>query len=105
MNYAICRFSFGDGLISEICPSGNETSWVLNFKRGILSAFQNTMKRFDVDHWSTDVRYSYTYPLAHATLLFRFNIACHRISLHKKHMKLPFSLNNFFALVSQLMKK
>jgi len=48
------RFSFSDGLIPEICPNGNETSWVLNFKRGILSAFQNTMKRFDVDHWSTD---------------------------------------------------
>ncbi|PNF37376.1 hypothetical protein B7P43_G17198, partial [Cryptotermes secundus] len=32
----------------------NETSWVLNFKRGILSAFQNTMKRFDVDHQNID---------------------------------------------------
>jgi hypothetical protein len=105
MNYVICRFSFNDGLIPEVCPNGNETSWVLNFQRGILSALQNTMKRFDVDHWSVDVRYCYTFPLAHATLLFRFNIACHRFSLRREHMKLSFFLNNFFSLVSQLMKK
>ncbi|PSN49824.1 hypothetical protein C0J52_08839 [Blattella germanica] len=48
-------FSFSDGLISEVCPHENETNWVLNFKRGILSAFQNTMKRFDVDHHNIDV--------------------------------------------------
>lgn len=48
------RFSFSDGLIPEVCPHENETSWVLNFKRGILSALQNTMKRFDVDHWNVD---------------------------------------------------
>jgi hypothetical protein len=86
MNCVICRFSFNDGLIPEVCPHENETSWVLNFKRGILSALQNTMKRFDVDHQSIDVRHSYTFPLADATLLFRFSIACCRISLHRQNV-------------------
>lgn len=51
------RFDFHDGLIQEICPSSDEPAWVTNFKRGILSAFQNTMFRFDLDHKSieTDV--------------------------------------------------
>ncbi|GLH12110.1 Uncharacterized protein GBIM_16860 [Gryllus bimaculatus] len=44
------RFSFHDGIISELCPAANETSWVLNLKRGILSTFQNSMRRFDVSH-------------------------------------------------------
>ncbi|XP_049847119.1 uncharacterized protein LOC126299332 [Schistocerca gregaria] len=44
------RFSFQDGTISEVCPHPEETAWVLNFKNGILSALQNSMKRFDVDH-------------------------------------------------------
>ncbi|XP_069692884.1 uncharacterized protein Apoltp isoform X2 [Periplaneta americana] len=48
------RFSFTDGLISEVCPHADEANWVLNFKRGIISTFQNTMKRFDVDHYSLD---------------------------------------------------
>jgi hypothetical protein len=104
MNYVICRFSFSDGLIPEVCPHENETSWVLNFKRGILSALQNTMKRFDVDHWNVDVRHSYTFPLAEATLLFRFNIACQRISRHRERLKSSLSGNNLFLLVSQIMK-
>ncbi|CAH0561935.1 unnamed protein product [Brassicogethes aeneus] len=44
------RFSFNDGIISELCPSDDEKGWVLNFKRGILSMLQNSMARFDVDH-------------------------------------------------------
>ncbi|XP_055713060.1 uncharacterized protein LOC129807664 isoform X2 [Phlebotomus papatasi] len=48
------RFSFQDGLIGEICPHDEESSWVLNLKRGILSAFQNTMTRFDIDHHATE---------------------------------------------------
>nr|CAD7398658.1 unnamed protein product [Timema cristinae] len=43
------RFSFNDGIVTELCPHAEETSWVLNFKRGVLSAFQNSMERFDID--------------------------------------------------------
>ncbi|CAL8109862.1 unnamed protein product [Orchesella dallaii] len=43
------RFSFADGLIEEICPEKEEAAWVLNIKRGFLSAFQNTMKRLDLE--------------------------------------------------------
>lgn len=44
------RFSFHDGLIGEVCPDTTEPSWVLNFKKGILSSLQNTMLRFDIDY-------------------------------------------------------
>ncbi|KAI5644619.1 lipoprotein amino terminal region domain-containing protein [Phthorimaea operculella] len=44
------RFAFHDGEISELCPEDDETDWVLNFKRGVLALFQNTMKRFDINH-------------------------------------------------------
>lgn len=37
------RFAFQDGRIGDICPSAGETTWALNIKRGILSAFQNSM--------------------------------------------------------------
>lgn len=36
------HFSFQDGTVDELCP-GDDPAWVLNMKRGILSAFQNTM--------------------------------------------------------------
>ncbi|CAH2241543.1 jg25523 [Pararge aegeria aegeria] len=43
------RFAFHDGIISEICPEEAEEDWVLNYKRAILSLFQNSMKRFDIN--------------------------------------------------------
>ncbi|XP_028158784.1 uncharacterized protein LOC114351683 isoform X6 [Ostrinia furnacalis] len=43
------RFAYHDGLISEICPESGDQEWVLNFKRAILSLFQNSMKRFDIN--------------------------------------------------------
>ncbi|XP_022117827.2 uncharacterized protein LOC110995124 [Pieris rapae] len=60
------RFAFHDGVISELCPQENEEDWVLNFKRGILSLFQNSMKRFDINfkgieqdtHGTCNVEYS-----------------------------------------------
>lgn len=48
------RFSFHDGIVDELCPEPNEPNWVMNFKRGILSSFQNTMKRFDIDYKSLE---------------------------------------------------
>lgn len=49
------RFDFRDGLIQEVCPTENEQIWVANFKRGILSALQNTMSRLDLDHKASEV--------------------------------------------------
>ncbi|XP_045507000.1 apolipophorins [Colias croceus] len=43
------RFSFHDGIISEICPEDGEEDWVVNFKRALLSLYQNSMKRFDIN--------------------------------------------------------
>ncbi|TDG46759.1 hypothetical protein AWZ03_006806 [Drosophila navojoa] len=50
----LLRFAFHDGYISEVCPTEQELPWVLNFKKGILSSFQNTMMRFDVDYNTTE---------------------------------------------------
>ncbi|XP_017105517.3 uncharacterized protein Apoltp [Drosophila bipectinata] len=50
----LLRFAFHDGLISEVCPLEGDAPWVLNIKKGILSAFQNTMMRFDVDSNRTE---------------------------------------------------
>ncbi|XP_046746375.1 uncharacterized protein LOC124411334 [Diprion similis] len=49
------RFSFRDGQIPEVCPHPEEPAWVLNMKKGVLSMFQNTMKRFDVSHSSQEL--------------------------------------------------
>ncbi|ELT91281.1 hypothetical protein CAPTEDRAFT_206171, partial [Capitella teleta] len=51
------RFSFVDGHVQSICADQEEPVWVLNIKRGILSAFQNTMETLDEDQrvFETDV--------------------------------------------------
>lgn len=43
------QFSFQDGVVDELCPSPGEPVWALNVKRGILSAFQNSMPDFRID--------------------------------------------------------
>lgn len=48
------RFAFHDGYINELCPNNEESVWVLNIKRGIISALQNTMPRFDIDHYTKE---------------------------------------------------
>uniref|UniRef100_A0A182IB32 Uncharacterized protein n=1 Tax=Anopheles arabiensis TaxID=7173 RepID=A0A182IB32_ANOAR len=48
------RFAFHDGAIGEICHEDSESVWTLNLKRGILSALQNTMPRFDIDYDTTE---------------------------------------------------
>ncbi|XP_078574880.1 apolipophorins-like isoform X1 [Branchiostoma floridae x Branchiostoma japonicum] len=50
------RFSFQDGVIPEICPSAEDETWVVNIKRGVLSALQNSFlsqRRTDMEE--TDV--------------------------------------------------
>lgn len=42
------RFAFLDGQIEHICPE-EEEAWVLNIKRGVLSAMQNTMPTLEDD--------------------------------------------------------
>ena len=50
------RFSFQDGRIEELCPAENEPEWVLNIKRGLLTAFQNSMDQFESDQHVDEVR-------------------------------------------------
>lgn len=54
------RFSFHDGIIGEVCAADDEPTWVLNFKKGLLSAIQNTMNRFDIDYKTTETDISGT---------------------------------------------
>uniref|UniRef100_UPI00358E76FA vitellogenin-like n=1 Tax=Myxine glutinosa TaxID=7769 RepID=UPI00358E76FA len=37
------HFSFQDGVVSHLCPLMDEPFWVLNVKRGLLSALQNSL--------------------------------------------------------------
>ena len=43
------RFAFLDGQVENISPNQEETAWVLNVKRGILSTLQNSMDALDTD--------------------------------------------------------
>ncbi|XP_076066631.1 uncharacterized protein LOC143039997 [Oratosquilla oratoria] len=38
-------FSFQNGVVENVCGEEEEPSWVLNFKRGVLSTFQNSMTK------------------------------------------------------------
>jgi hypothetical protein len=49
------RFSFQDGRIEAVCLTADEPTWVANFKRGILSAFQNSMENIDKDTTVSEV--------------------------------------------------
>ncbi len=50
------RFSFQDGRVESVCSREDEDAWVLNIKRGILSAFQNSMTTFNADQTLQEVR-------------------------------------------------
>uniref|UniRef100_A0A914V7X7 G-protein coupled receptors family 1 profile domain-containing protein n=1 Tax=Plectus sambesii TaxID=2011161 RepID=A0A914V7X7_9BILA len=41
------RFSFEDGMVSNVCPQADEETWSLNIKRAILSTFQNALEGQD----------------------------------------------------------
>ncbi|KAG1669608.1 Apolipophorin [Nymphon striatum] len=62
------RFSFQDGKIEEICPSSDESSWVLNVKRGILTVFQNSMDNLDKDQTLEEVDVGGKCPVVYETL-------------------------------------
>ncbi|RUS87830.1 hypothetical protein EGW08_004429 [Elysia chlorotica] len=51
------RFSYEDGAVEHICTATREEPWVMNVKKGILSAFQNNMDdlRTDQNVTETDV--------------------------------------------------
>ncbi|RUS84919.1 hypothetical protein EGW08_007329, partial [Elysia chlorotica] len=50
------RFSFQDGVVQHLCLDAENTDppWVLNFKRGILSVFQNGMRGWTHDQNVTE---------------------------------------------------
>ena len=41
-------FSIQDGEVEHLCPSEDEELWILNVKRGIISAMQNSMQNMQV---------------------------------------------------------
>ena len=40
------RFAYQNGVVDHLCPESSESAWALNFKKGILSSFQNSMDDF-----------------------------------------------------------
>ncbi|XP_038048374.1 uncharacterized protein LOC119722369 isoform X2 [Patiria miniata] len=45
----VLRFAFHDGVVTDVCPTGNEKTWALNFKRGVLSAIQAPVTEIPAD--------------------------------------------------------
>ncbi|XP_052130120.1 apolipophorins-like, partial [Frankliniella occidentalis] len=62
------QFAFQDGVVDELCPAAGDTVWALNIKRGVLSAFQNSMPDFRIDStvYETDVTGTCETHYAHA---------------------------------------
>ena len=51
------HFSYQDGRVVALCAEEEDPEWVLNIKRGVLSAFQNSMDHFNADHVVSEVRF------------------------------------------------
>ena len=49
------RFAFLDGKVEGVCPETADPTWVVNIKRGILSALQNTQTRLDGSQLTVEV--------------------------------------------------
>lgn len=62
------RFAYHDGRIDEVCPHPDEATWVLNYKKGVLSVLQNSMRRFDVDHVGVETDVTGTCEVAYRLL-------------------------------------
>ena len=43
-------FTFEDGVISTVCSAADQPAWVANFKKGVLSAFQNQIPSADEEY-------------------------------------------------------
>ena len=50
------RFAFLDGRIESVCPDQRDETWVVNLKKGIISALQNTQTRLDANTVTVEVR-------------------------------------------------
>lgn len=48
-------FAFYDGTVGEVCPDEQDDVWALNIKRGVLTAFQNSMQVLDRDEQIEEV--------------------------------------------------
>lgn len=70
------QFEFQDGTINKIYSSQNEPVWVLNIKRGILSALQNSMNE--------DSSYTHLYEVLLIFLHMRIHIHTHTSLLRIK---------------------
>ncbi|KAL0271734.1 UNVERIFIED_CONTAM: hypothetical protein PYX00_008731 [Menopon gallinae] len=104
------RFSFRDGAIEELCPDKEESVWVLNFKRGVLSAFHNTMKRFDIDDENKEVdvngecRTKYQLRGANRTQLViskskNLNVCLKRFQYHTITQSTPYNFGSDFKTI------
>jgi hypothetical protein len=49
------RFGFLDGRIDTVCPEQGDETWVVNLKKGIVSAFQNTQNKLDASITTVEV--------------------------------------------------
>ena len=49
------RFSFQDGIVESVCPDIDDIMWAVNIKKGVLSAFQNSMDNFEIEHKGKEV--------------------------------------------------
>ena len=63
------RFSFQDGRVEALCASDADDAWVVNIKRGVLSALQNSMTTLDDD--STVLEVSFCQPTQPDYLFFK----------------------------------
>lgn len=51
------RFSFQDGIMEDLCPRPEESAWVLNIKKGILTSLQNSMDSFKTEQNIVEVSF------------------------------------------------
>jgi hypothetical protein len=50
------RFAYLDGRVDSVCAEQGDETWVVNIKKGIVSAFQNTQTRLEAATTTVEVR-------------------------------------------------